>query len=52
MSTVVVNRNDFFIEALLRKNAYVAVVLFLFVKKRSSAFDGCVVENVKKSPIE
>jgi hypothetical protein len=31
---LVVNRNDFFIEALLRKNAYVAVVCFLFVKKR------------------
>jgi hypothetical protein len=37
----------FLIEAVLRKNAYVAVVYCLFVLKRSSAFDGCVGEYKK-----
>jgi hypothetical protein len=39
----------FLIEAVLRKNAYVAVVYCLFVLKHSSAFDGCVGENIKES---
>jgi hypothetical protein len=39
----------FLIEAVLRKNAYVAVVyVFICSKKRSSAFDGCVGENIKR----
>jgi hypothetical protein len=37
------------IEAVLRKNAYVAVVYCLFVQKRSSAFDGCSREYEKES---
>jgi hypothetical protein len=49
IQTIVVNGMIFFREAVLRKNAYVAVVYCLFVQKRSSAFDGCVGENIKES---
>jgi hypothetical protein len=48
---LVVNRNDFFIEALLRKNAFAVVLFFICSKNVSVPSDSCVVE-CEKSQIE